>query len=92
LTGREGPPMWFVVIGVILTLLKLLDIALLEASWLWVLSPFALAVVWWIWADASGFTKRKAMEKMAEKQAERRRQHLENLGMDARGRRHGTRK
>lgn len=84
--------MWFVVIGVILTLLKLLDIALLEASWLWVLSPFGLAAVWWVWADASGFTKRKAMEKMAEKQAERRRAHLENLGMDARGRRHGTRK
>jgi small Trp-rich protein len=84
--------MWFVVIGVILSLLKLLDIALLETSWLWVLSPFVLAVVWWAWADMSGFTKRKAMEKMAEKQAERRRAHLENLGMDARGRRQGTRK
>jgi small Trp-rich protein len=83
--------MWFVVIGVVLSVLKLLDIALVQTSWLWVLSPFALAAVWWAWADMSGFTKRKAMEKMAARQAERRRQHLENLGMDARGRRPGTR-
>jgi small Trp-rich protein len=84
--------MWFVVIGVVLALLKLLDIALLDTSWLWVLSPFVLAALWWAWADMSGFTKRKAMEKMAEKQAERRRAHLEHLGMDARGRRQAPRK
>ncbi len=79
--------MWFVLLGLALTLLKALDIALMETSWLWVLSPFAAAAVWWAWADASGYTKRKAMEKMAEKQAERRRKHLEDMGMDARGRR-----
>jgi small Trp-rich protein len=84
--------MWFVLLGLALSLLKALDIALADASWLWVLSPFGLAVLWWLWADKSGYTKRKAMEKMAAKQAERRRQHLENLGMDARGRRQGTRK
>ncbi|MEW6703752.1 MAG: TIGR04438 family Trp-rich protein [Pseudomonadota bacterium] len=84
--------MWFVLLGLLLTLLKALDIALAETSWLWVLSPFALAAAWWAWADMSGYTKRKAMEKMSARQAERRRQHLEHLGMDARGRRHGTRK
>ena len=84
--------MWFVVLGVILSLLKLLDVALAEVPWLWVLSPFALAALWWAWADMSGWTKRKAMQKMSEKQAARRRQQLENLGMDARGRRSGTRK
>ena len=35
-----------------------------------VLSPFALAVLWWWWADASGYTKRVEIEKMeARKQA-----------------------
>ena len=28
-----------------------------------VLSPFALAVAWWAWADASGYTKRKVVER-----------------------------
>jgi small Trp-rich protein len=28
-----------------------------------VLTPFALAVAWWAWADSSGYTKRKAMER-----------------------------
>ena len=27
------------------------------------LAPFALAVAWWSWADSSGYTKRKAMER-----------------------------
>jgi small Trp-rich protein len=31
--------------------------------WWWVLLPFALAVAWWTWADYSGYTKRKAMQR-----------------------------
>ena len=41
-------------------------------SWWWVLSPFALAVVWWLWADTSGYTKRKAMEREDQRIKERR--------------------
>ena len=78
--------MWFVILGTVLILLKALDIALVEKSWLWVLSPFAGAVLWWWWADTTGYTKRKAMEKMDERTAERRRKNMEALGMDARGR------
>ena len=38
--------------------------------------PFVLAVVWWIWSDASGWTKRKAMIRDAErKQRSPRPQH-----------------
>jgi small Trp-rich protein len=35
------------------------------AQWSWwlVLLPFALAMAWWAWADNSGYTKRKAMER-----------------------------
>ena len=35
-----------------------------EWSWWIVLTPFALAAAWWQWADWSGYTKRKEMEKM----------------------------
>lgn len=49
-------------------------------SWLWVLSPFALAIAWWSWADASGYTKRKAMEREDKRKAARIEANRENIG------------
>lgn len=55
--------MYFLGLGVVLLLLKYLEIGpLADWSWWWMLTPFVLAVLWWSWADASGYTKRKAME------------------------------
>jgi small Trp-rich protein len=58
-------------LGIVLVALKYLEIGPVAAwSWYVVLSPFALAVVWWTWADLSGYTKRKAIERdNARKQA-----------------------
>jgi small Trp-rich protein len=81
--------MWFVVIGTLLIAVKYFELGLANVSWLWVLSPFLLAVLWWAWADASGYTKRKAMEKMEQRKEERRRKHLVNMGMDGPGGRAG---
>jgi small Trp-rich protein len=55
--------MYFLGLGLILLAMKYLEIGPV-ANWSWwlVLTPFALAVAWWAWADASGYTKRKAME------------------------------
>ena len=63
--------MYLLGLGIVLVLLKYLEIGAPALwSWWWVLSPFALAAVWWAWADATGYTKRRAMEKMdARKQA-----------------------
>lgn len=56
--------MYAVGLGVILMLLKYLDVApVVNWTWWWVLSPFAVAVAWWMWADASGWTKKKAMQR-----------------------------
>ncbi|UJW82285.1 TIGR04438 family Trp-rich protein [Hydrogenophaga sp. SL48] len=64
--------MYLLILGIALMLLKYLEIGFVAGlSWWWVLSPFALAVVWWAWADASGYTKRKEMEKMDQKKQER---------------------
>ena len=54
--------MYFLGLGVILLLLKWQEIGPV-ATWSWwtVLAPFALAFVWWTWAEWSGYTKRKAM-------------------------------
>lgn len=75
--------MWFVLIGLVLSLLKLAGLGP-TASWSWwaVLSPFVLAVLWWALADASGFTKRKQAEREEARVEKRRRRHLEALGLD----------
>jgi small Trp-rich protein len=57
-----------------------------DMSWWWALSPFALAVVWWAWADTSGYTKRKEMEKMDLKKKERIDKHKAALGIQTRKR------
>ncbi|HET7795098.1 MAG TPA: TIGR04438 family Trp-rich protein [Rhizobacter sp.] len=44
--------------------------------------------MWWLWADSTGYTKRREMDKMDARVAKRRAENLENLGMDAKGRRH----
>ena len=33
--------------------------------------PFGLTVAWWTWADTTGYTKRKEVEKMDRKKKER---------------------
>lgn len=80
--------MYLVVIGTLLLVMKAVELGPVGAwSWWAVLWPFALAVLWWAWADKSGWTKRREMEKMEAKKEKRRRKNLEALGMDHRGRR-----
>lgn len=56
--------MLFLVIGILLLLLKYFAIGpVVGWSWPIVLSPFMLAVLWWWWADISGHTKRKVMQR-----------------------------
>jgi len=57
--------MYLLLIGIVGLALKYLAIEPVAGlSWWLVLSPFALAVAWWAWADASGYTKRREIEKM----------------------------
>ena len=74
--------MYFLGIGFVLLILKLMQIGRIGGwSWLIVLTPFALAAAWWVWADASGYTKRKEMEKMdaiRENRLQKQREALKN--------------
>ena len=56
--------MYFLGLGLILLVLKFLELGPV-AGWDWwvVLLPFGLAMAWWAWADSSGYTKRKAMQR-----------------------------
>ncbi|SEA11221.1 TIGR04438 family Trp-rich protein [Variovorax sp. YR216] len=64
--------MWFLGLGLLGVALKVLEVGVV-ATWSWwvILTPFALAVAWWAWADASGYTKRKVIERENARRQER---------------------
>lgn len=74
--------MYFVGIGLAMLLMRMMDIAPV-AHWPWyvVLAPFGMAVVWWTWADSSGYTQRKAAQREEERRRERIERQKESLGM-----------
>lgn len=64
--------MFFLLIGVAGLLLKYLAISPVDQlDWWMLLTPFGMAVAWWAWADASGYTKRKAVQRMDVRKQER---------------------
>ena len=73
--------MYLVGLGFILMALKYLEIGPV-AVWEWwvVLAPFGLAMVWWFWADKSGYTKRKAMEEMDARKKDRIERNRDAMG------------
>jgi small Trp-rich protein len=74
--------MYLLILGLGLLLMKYLQIGFVaDLSWWWVLSPFALAVAWWAWADATGYTKRRAMDKMTQKKQDRIDRQREAMGI-----------
>lgn len=74
--------MLFLLAGIALLALKFLEIGPVAGwSWFIVLAPFAMAVLWWHFADSSGLTRRRAMDKMDQKKKERRERDLEKLGL-----------
>jgi small Trp-rich protein len=79
--------MFFLFTGMGLMLLKYFEIGFVtDLSWWWVLSPFAMAVAWWAWADTTGYTKRKAMERMDQKKQDRIDRQREALGIKSKRR------
>ncbi len=80
--------MYLVLIGLLLLTLKLTEFGP-AAAWPWwgILSPFAGAVVWWAWADSTGYYKRREMRQLAERQDKRRERAMEAIGTKSRQRR-----
>jgi small Trp-rich protein len=74
--------MLFLGLGILFLAMKFLAFGPV-AEWPWwvVLSPFAAAVAWWSWADWSGYTKRKAVEKENARRQARIDKSREQLGM-----------
>ena len=74
--------MYFLLIGIAALVMKYLEYGPVAAwSWWAVLSPFAMTIAWWAWADKSGYTKRVEMEKMEKRKADRIDKQREAMGM-----------
>ncbi|WP_022979290.1 TIGR04438 family Trp-rich protein [Ideonella sp. B508-1] len=74
--------MAFVVLGVLLLVMKLAEWGPVAGwGWVWVLLPFGLALAWWGYADSTGLTRRRAMEKDAARKEERRRRNIDAMGL-----------
>lgn len=81
--------MWFVIAGVVLLLMKVTEFGPVAGwSWIAVLAPFGLAVLWWTFSDSIGLTQKRAMRKMDERKEERRQRTLKSLGLDSRHDKH----
>ena len=64
--------MYLLGLAILLSLLKLAEIGSVATwNWWYILGVYASAAVWWAWADASGYTKRKAMQKMEQRKQDR---------------------
>lgn len=74
-----------VVIGTLLLIAHLADLGPV-GQWPWwvIAAPFAGAVLWWNFADNSGWTQRRVMDKMERKKAERRAKAMDALGLTSR--------
>lgn len=77
--------MYFLGLGLILLAMKYLEMAPVAAlSWWWVMAPFGLAIAWWSYADASGYTKRKVIEREEARRKARVEQARDSLGLNVR--------
>jgi small Trp-rich protein len=74
--------MLFLIVGVLLLAMKVAEFGpVANWAWWWVLTPFGLAVLWWMWADSSGLTKKREIDKMEARKEERRRKNMEAMGI-----------
>ncbi|MCA0241418.1 MAG: TIGR04438 family Trp-rich protein [Proteobacteria bacterium] len=74
--------MLFVAVGALLVVLKLMEIDPVAAwSWWWILAPFAAALAWWIYADTTGLTQRRAIRRLEERKVARRERDMAALGL-----------
>ena len=72
-----------VIVGTLLVFLKLAEFGpVANWSWLWILLPFGLAVAWWIYADSTGLTQRRAIRRMEERKTQRRERDIQALGLN----------
>lgn len=57
--------MYLLLIALLLTLLKYAEVGpVAEWSWWAIVGVYGATALWWMWADYSGYTRRKAEDRM----------------------------
>jgi small Trp-rich protein len=80
--------MFFVLVGIALIVCHFMGIGPM-ANWQWdsvgdvfkFLLPFVAAAIWWGFADGSGLTKRRAMQRDHERKQDRRDRNIDAMGL-----------
>ena len=81
-----------VIIGALLLAAKMAALGpVADWSWWIILAPFAAAALWWQFADSTGWTQRRAMDKMEARKVQRRDRALDALGLNRRREKQVTR-
>jgi small Trp-rich protein len=79
--------MYLLGLGIVLIALKYLEIGQVATwEWWWVLSPFGLAVLWWAWADWSGYSKKKVVQRENQRRQARIDKSRQSLGIETKRR------
>jgi small Trp-rich protein len=58
--------------------------------WWAIALPFVIAVLWWEFADSSGWTQRRVMDKLEKRKSDRRQKAMDALGLNHRRERQVT--
>jgi small Trp-rich protein len=75
--------MAMVIVGVLLLAAKLAEFGPFgKWSWWIVLAPFGIALLWWEFAEHSGWTRRRVMNQMEAKKVARRQKAIDDLGLN----------
>jgi small Trp-rich protein len=78
--------MYFLGLGIVLLLMKALEFGPVGRwdwadQWYFFAAPFILAAAWWAYADWSGYSKRREMDKMELRKKERLNKNRTAMGM-----------
>jgi small Trp-rich protein len=72
--------MYLLIVAVILTVLKYMEIApVADWSWWIIIGVYAATAVWWQVADVTGYSKRKSMEKEEQIRKDRQQRNSDRL-------------
>lgn len=75
-----------VVIGLLLIALKAAEVGPFAACpWWLATTPLVLAILWWRFSDATGMDKRREMDRLADRKAQRRKEALTATGQSPEG-------
>jgi small Trp-rich protein len=78
--------MYFLGLGLALMLMKWLEIGPVGQwdwgkDWMLFAAPFVLAALWWWYADWSGYSKRREIDKMEQRKKDRLAKNRDAMGM-----------